>query len=807
MSPSADHDVSVEFLKRWKPGGMWVLTAVTTDRKSIETKTFTDPDPMRKWIAKHNKKRNVYFHVNSVRRALDKKAEREQIKTLDWLHVDFDTRTLVDFTTDPDTQARLTELSDFFAEEKTRLHKLAFNPPTGIPQPTVIIDSGGGYQCFWKLDAPVSIEGVKEKYEDVKRYNQQLEVAYQGDHCHNIDRIMRIPGTINWPDKRKQKKGRSAVVARLLEWNDNIYPLGKFTQAPLIQMVSATQSSDAQAIRVSGDIERLADVDELPKKVCDLCKVVIVQGTDPDKPERYESRSEALFFVCCELKRAKCDDQLIYSIITDPDYRISDSVLDKGSNAEAYAIKQIRRANEEAIDKELREMNDKHMVIADISERCVIASETFDDVSGYNLISYQTFDHFRNRYMHIMKQIGEKRDGDPVFMPLGDWWLKQRERRQYKTIVFKPGQVIPDVYNLWQGFRCQALAGDCSLFLEHIRDHICAGNDEYYNYLMGWMARAVQFPGRPGEVAVILRGGMGTGKSFFAKQFGYIFGRHFTTVSDSKHLFGNFNAHLRECVLLLGDEAFYAGDKRQASSLKRTITDDTIMIESKGVNVRQSHNCIHLIMASNEYWVVPAGADERRFFILDVGEHSKVQDVVYFGLIEKQLKGGGYEALLHMLLNYDITDYEVREVPQTTALRDQKMLSLTPEHDWWYTRLLEGNITIDAEGWEDEVAVMHLVVDFQKHNRSMNIPAKTSATRLRRFFESIFPAKQHRPIQHRAQLVTTDVNGREVIYPRPYYYTIPTLEKCREKWEKLFRTEIDWPDESEDEEIPKKLSF
>ncbi len=189
------------------------------------------------------------------------------------------------------------------------------------------------------------------------------------------------------------------------------------------------------------------------------------------------------------------------------------------------------------------------------------------------------------------------------------------------------------------------------------------------------MARCVQKPDCPGEVAVVLRGEMGTGKGAFAKHFGSLFGRHFLQVSDPKHLVGSFNSHLRDCVVLFGDEAFYAGDKKHESVLKALVTEEHLAIEAKGVEVFASPNYTHIILASNSAWVVPAGSNERRFFALDVSAE-KMQDKKYFAAITEQMNRGGKEALLHYLLKYDISNFEVRDVPKTIALQDQKLLSI-----------------------------------------------------------------------------------------------------------------------------------
>ena len=43
-------------------------------------------------------------------------------------------------------------------------------------------------------------------------------------------------------------------------------------------------------------------------------------------------------------------------------------------------------------------------------------------------------------------------------------------------------------------------------------------------------------------------------------------------IFNSKHLVGAFNGHLRNCLLLFADEAFWAGDKQGESVLKGMLT-------------------------------------------------------------------------------------------------------------------------------------------------------------------------------------------------------------------------------------------
>ena len=775
-----ENSAAIDFLKRWRPEGSWVLTAIRPDKKGIETKTFwpKDEKALHSWLQEKNGTSNLYFHVNPVTKDLKKKADREDIKEVCWLHVDIDPRAGEDLETEKErTFSLLTE-------------KL----PAGIPRPTVIIFSGGGYQGFWKLKEPIEINGDLALAEEAKRYNQQLEILFGADNCHNIDRIMRLPGTINIPDERKKKKGRKPELACVLEFDESrSYSLGQFTPSPAVQMVGESGFGGGETVKISGNIEKLADVNELDQwSVPDRIKIIIVQGKHPDEPKEGDnSRSSWVFDCVCNLVRCSVPDNIIFSILMDHEFGISESILEKGTNAEKYAIRQIERAKEEAIDPWLRELNEKFAVIGNIGGKCRVVEEVVDHALKRSRLTRQSFDDFRNRFMNKQVQVGHNAQGMPVMKPVGKWWLEHPSRRQYDTIVFAPGGEIRGAYNMWKGFAVSARPGDCSLFLDHIRTNICQGDEFLYNYVFCWMARMIQQPDTPGEVAVVLRGGKGTGKSFFAKELGKLLGRHFLHVSNPSHLVGNFNSHLRDVVLLFADEAFYAGDKKHASILKTLITEETIQIEAKGVDVESAPNYVHLIMASNDDHVVPASGDERRFLVLDMGSKHQ-QRSEYFREIAKQMDEGGREALLHCLLTHNLKNFEVRNVPQTKALNDQKELSLSPEQDWWLTKLKDGSLFQDQEGWPKEVRKQLLVDDYIEHTKRWMVTRRGNQTALGKFMSKVCPTLV--VLQKAAVWEEMQEDGwSKKIEKRTYFWVLPDLDECRSRWEELFGKQ-NWDD-------------
>jgi hypothetical protein len=124
--------------------------------------------------------------------------------------------------------------------------------------------------------------------------------------------------------------------------------------------------------------------------------------------------------------------------------------------------------------------------------------------------------------------------------------------------------------------------------------------------------------------------------------------------------------------------------------LKRIITEPTLFIEAKALDGVTTPNMLHVLMASNSDWVVPAGEYERRFAVFQVSE-DKRQDAGWFGSLYAQLENGGYAAMLHYLLHLDLGNWHPRRIPMTEALRDQQVRSLEPL-DAWIVELFDSGV-------------------------------------------------------------------------------------------------------------------
>ena len=316
--------------------------------------------------------------------------------------------------------------------------------------------------------------------------------------------------------------------------------------------------------------------------------------------------------------------------------------------------------------------------------------------------------------------IGEK------FVPAGTYWLKMHKKTTYAGVTFAPehsGDKTPDGrMNLWTGFARPAVRGEWGLLRTVIWETICRENPDWDEYVMGWLARAVQRPWEPGHVALVLKGKKGTGKSSLGSYFCRLFGRHGMHVTSPSLLSGRFNAHLRDVCALFADEAFWAGDKTGEGILKGLITESAIAYEGKGQNAEMGRNCVHLVQASNENWVAPATMDERRFAIFEVTDDKR--DRQFWEKLRRQMEGPGLAAMLWDLQNRDLSGFDVFQVPQTEALAHQKLRSMEPIEAWLYELAQNEWKGLTIQGWDAGGPVVvasdmsdSLLDFYRRHNR------------------------------------------------------------------------------------------
>lgn len=663
------------------------------------------------------------------------------------------------------------------------------------PKPTAVVNSGNGIQVLWKLAEPILLEPpvlVEKKVTKNSKTTIELVPEFRGEDkkkiadaegrsavmmtalgsvagTQNIDRILRLPGTTNLPNKKKIKDGRVACQTKPTHFNGAAYSPAAF---PLPEPSEIAASVSNRILPEMGNTATLAGettIDALP--VSTRIKNLIRGIDDPEHP--YTSRSEAVFAVIIAMAAADCSNEQIEAVVLDPDIPISAHVLEQPKPA-AYLARQIAKARKVAVDPDVAKLNEKYALVL-VGDKAAVMITSRDDI---RFLTLSAFDHwFENEFVQYETAEGPKK------VPLAKHWRRHPQRRQYEGVIFAPKRDVPGYFNLWKGFAIEPRAGDCSKFLAHLKDNVCQGNESLHLWVVGWFAQIVQYPDAKIGTSIVLRGKMGVGKTKVGQVIGRLLGEHYALVSDPRYVTGRFNSHLVSCLLLHCDEAFWAGDHAAEGKLKDLITGDYQFIEFKGKEPIRVRNYVRLLVTGNPDWLVPAGFEERRFAVLDVGE-DHMEDHPYFAAIDAEMDDGGREALLDYLLHFDLKSVDLRTIPKTAALLDQKLSSLTPEQGWWLDTLVRGELPwgIDEPG---RCPASRLFDRYVKHAQRHGTRRRAIETQLGFFLRKSAPGSDKTKGTYR------DANGNDRVGT---IYVFPPLDKCREAFAQALKQKVAWPE-------------
>ncbi len=293
-----------------------------------------DTDKIRHFVEENNGPedcRNLYFVPNAE--FLHGKRNKANIGAVRFLHVDLDFK---DYPGTLDTQ-RTRILDLLFDREKC---------PDWIPKPTAVWMTGGGYQAVWRLREPMDPENAE------KLNIALLRGLEGGPGTHDVSRLLRLPGTINWLNDKKRKDGREPVLGEVA------YPTN-FVSPPISYGTSdisppLVEASDGPVVRGSAPSKkpRAVELIPLPKDTDQALppdpqwRDAIKNGTTPSG-KSYVSRSELMFAATIWMLSEGVEPGTALSVLLSPDFAIGEHIRDRNSGyheALKYAERQVQRA-------------------------------------------------------------------------------------------------------------------------------------------------------------------------------------------------------------------------------------------------------------------------------------------------------------------------------------------------------------------------------------------------------------------------------------------------------------------------------
>lgn len=591
------------------------------------------------WAVSQNEQgRGVHWTVNCATPHLNSKPSKGDILRARYVHVDID--------------------PPFDREEVLASLRGARCPPT------FIVASGNGLQAFWRLGQETPdlnfVEGL----------NRRACAAYAGDKgTHNADRLMRLPGTVNFPNNKKRVTGGVAVLAAVIDEDAGATVSLEDIAAGFV--TSAEPARPNQNIAVSAQFRPMT-----------LSGLEIVPGsrlhglvTFPQN----EDRSVAVFACAAEMIQRGFSDDQIGGILINREYPISDHCVEQADPERA-----ITRAIAAA--------------------KTGVSGDSENDASG---VSVEDFYAYMPSHQYLFTPSGEfwpaasvnarlpwvqsraadgtpllDANGDPKFVKASTWLDKERPVEQ---MVWAPGypQLIKDRLvsgGGWverPGTTCVNLylppsveAGDPSAAGKWI-DHVHELYPEEADHIIRWLAQRIQRPEEKINHALVLGGPQGIGKDTLLEPIKYGVGHaNFTEVSPANML-GQFNGYLKSVVLRIS-EARDLGDTDRFKFYDhmKTITaapPDVLRVNEKHLREYSVFNVCGVIITTNHktdgIFLPP---DDRRHFVAWSSCIKEFFTDDYWSEIYAWFDRGGSRHVVAHLRSLDLTGFNAKAPPPKT---------------------------------------------------------------------------------------------------------------------------------------------
>lgn len=288
--------------------------------------------------------------------------------------------------------------------------------------------------------------------------------------------------------------------------------------------------------------------------------------------------------------------------------------------------------------------------------------EIYDKRAGMYVKKDGFLTHYKNRTVTINEK--------PT--TLGEAWLKHPNRAEINGLELAPDQgeiTRSGALNIWRGYSCEPIAGDCSPFQE-VFGHLIREPDQA-SFVLAWLARMIQYPAEQFKTALAIWGPMeGTGKNTVFEAVGELLAKDHFAVIGSAELASPFHDWQIHKIFVIGDEVCNeSGDRALAGKMKRLVTASDNNINPKGKPQFKQPNLTKYVLLSNHPEIIYIEKTDRRYYVVEVTDERLPPELADRFYTWK--KSGGLSHLLHFLVNYDCSAFDpTKPAPMTNAKHD-----------------------------------------------------------------------------------------------------------------------------------------
>lgn len=720
------------------------LTTATIDpldkQSSVPCRTFKMPQQAAQaeaWVSEANAQgRNCYFHTN-VSDATNKRLSKLDVKAARFVWADID----------PD-------IKQFGSYEKARSYLNSLIPSL-MEHASIIIDSGNGLQALYRLVPMLDIrdQESKEQYEIV---NRTVAKRWNADSTQDCSRILRLPGTLNYPSQTKLDKGYPSTpsIARIIYCSDMEYTLDSIQLAlgispELIEQARAEYHAKSKSPKTSQAITKIEITEQLRDRFDQFLE------SNPSAKARYIGSTQGLIdksgsamdmgmatsmirggFNINEIRALLLDWQFgsknndrtqdrYWANIRQNSYARDEEITQEKIDAfwaqvKGNPVDKVKLDFTEATTEEFAEPPDAIDLINKEYAWDNLTREIYDIKNGLYVPAPKFYMHYDN--------VSYKPSEDAKATTLGRGWVKSPKRRSVKQLVLAPGKppTLKDgSLNTWRGFTAEPAPGDITPFIDLI--NFVLPNKAEREYCVKWLAKMIQEPGTKFLVSLVVWSiEEGVGKGLLFETVGSLFHqRHFKVVGNE--VFNDqFTEWQSQKIFVIADEVSSADKRSTADRVKGWITATENNINVKNTAKYSEPNLIKYVFLSNHPDAVYLNDKDRRFFVSEAPD-KKLPDEIRKNFVN-WVKSGGKAALLDYLLSQDTSQFD----PTAPAPMSQSKMGMLDSNKSDLEQWVENALLKAQAKNHDLISTEDLAAHYNFGSRPTKCSGKTVATILKR---------------------------------------------------------------------------
>jgi hypothetical protein len=315
--------------------------------------------------------------------------------------------------------------------------------------------------------------------------------------------------------------------------------------------------------------------------------------------------------------------------------------------------------------------------------------------------TFFTYENFHKQFSYVKiasSLFGENNKVESNIKPT-KCWLDNYHKRSCKGIKFWPSTKVdpkdPDgkYHNTWKGWAVKPVEDEilCRVAREYLFEVLCWKNKSKYRHLLDFLSHMFQFPEVKPTYGLALKSEEeGSGKSELSKHLMLMIGLgNSANTSNPNRIFGAHNGILNNCILLSLGEVEWALYKQWSNQLRDLFTVTTLIIDEKHLPPFKQNSFTRIIIDGNADHIMFVSRTARRLTIYTVNP-VYVGNTKYWKQFNDVMNNGGREALMHFLLNREISQFFDPFKPlYTKEVDDEKESSLDPVSEFWLEEYLE----------------------------------------------------------------------------------------------------------------------